>query len=227
MRELERFAAVRTRKGESYATKNFEFTGKFLYAQYHHANSRMLDPQLHTHNVIANVTQERDGSFKALDLSQMFKATVLFFPCGCAAVFTFQLAFFSCGKNTISQILDWWYDDLLTAAEIQRRLKAEGLDVARTTVMRFIKVREQRASKRKRPAALRKKNTISAEHPVIPPPSQTQSSRNGWWSQAVFWPATILSKQYKITTILHSHSWYQAVTILHLKYSVAIICHKK
>lgn len=76
------------------------------------------------------------------------------------------------------QILDWWYDDLLTAAEIQRRLKAEGLDVARTTVMRFIKVREQRAAKRKRPAALRKKNTISAEHPVIPP-SQTQSSTFG------------------------------------------------
>ena len=34
----------------------------------------MLDPQLHTHNVIVNVTQERDGSFKALDPSQMFKA---------------------------------------------------------------------------------------------------------------------------------------------------------
>lgn len=59
MRELERFAAVRIRQGESYATKNFEFTGKFIYAQYHHDNSRMLDPQLHTHNVIVNVTQER------------------------------------------------------------------------------------------------------------------------------------------------------------------------
>lgn len=32
MRELERFAAVRIRQGESYATKNFEFTGKFIYA---------------------------------------------------------------------------------------------------------------------------------------------------------------------------------------------------
>ena len=74
MRELERFAAVRIRKGESYATKNFEFTGKFIYAQYHHDNSRMLDPQLHTHNVIVNVTQEGSGSFKALDPSQMFKA---------------------------------------------------------------------------------------------------------------------------------------------------------
>ena len=84
-------------------------------------------------------------------------------------------AFRSCLIPFTDQILDWWYDDLLTAAEIQRRLKTEGLDVARTTVMRFIKVREQRASKRKRPPALRKKNTISAEPPVIPPPSQTQS----------------------------------------------------
>lgn len=88
-------------------------------------------------------------------------------------------AFRSCLIPFTDQILDWWYDDLLTAAEIQRRLKAEGLDVARTTVMRFIKVREQRAAKRKRPPALRKKNTISAEHPMIPPTSQTQSPCSG------------------------------------------------
>lgn len=84
-------------------------------------------------------------------------------------------AFKSCLIPFTNQILDWWYDDLLTAAEIQRRLKAEGLDVARTTVMRFIKVREQRAAKRKRPAALKKKNMISAKQLVISPPSQTQS----------------------------------------------------
>lgn len=88
-------------------------------------------------------------------------------------------AFRSCLIPFTDQILDWWYDDLLTAAKIQRRLKAEGLDVARTTVMRFIKVREQRAAKRKRPPALRKKNTISAEQPVIPPTTQTQSSTLG------------------------------------------------
>ncbi len=88
-------------------------------------------------------------------------------------------AFRSCLIPFTDQILDWWYDDLLTAAEIQRRLKAEGLDVARTTVMRFIKVREQRAAKRKRPAALRKKNTASAEHPLISSTPQTQSSTLG------------------------------------------------
>ena len=88
-------------------------------------------------------------------------------------------AFRSCLIPFTDQILDWWYDDLQTAAEIQRRLKAEGLNVARTTVMRFIKVREQRAAKRKRPPALRKKNTISAEHPVISSTPQTQSSTLG------------------------------------------------
>lgn len=88
-------------------------------------------------------------------------------------------AFRSCLIPFTDQILDWWYDDLLTAAEIQRRLKAEGLEVARTTVMRFIKVREQRAANRKRPAALRKKNTISAEQPVIALTPQTQSSTLG------------------------------------------------
>ena len=88
-------------------------------------------------------------------------------------------AFRSCLIPFTDQILDWWYDDLLTAAEIQRRLKAEGLDVARTTVMRFIKVREQRAAKRKCPPVLRKKNKISAEQPVIPPPFQTQSPYSG------------------------------------------------
>lgn len=75
-------------------------------------------------------------------------------------------AFRSCLIPFTDQILDWWYDDLLTAAEIQRRLKAEGLDVARTTVMRFIKVREQRAAKRKRPAALRRK--LPPKTPSVP-----------------------------------------------------------
>ena len=73
MRELERFAAVRIRRGDNYATKNFAYTGKIVYAQYHHDNSRLLDPQLHTHNVIVNVTPDPDGSYKALDASEMYR----------------------------------------------------------------------------------------------------------------------------------------------------------
>ncbi len=74
MKELERFAAVRVRRGDNWGTKNFLYTGKFVYAEYHHENSRLLDPQLHTHNVIVNVAQEEDGSFKALDASEMYRA---------------------------------------------------------------------------------------------------------------------------------------------------------
>ena len=39
-------------------------------------------------------------------------------------------AFRSCLIPFTDQTLDWWYDDLLTAAEIQRRLKTEGLEVS-------------------------------------------------------------------------------------------------
>ncbi len=74
MKELERFAAVRIRKGDNAATTNFAYTGKFIYAQYHHDTSRLLAPQLHTHNVIVNVMQEANGSFKALDASEMYRA---------------------------------------------------------------------------------------------------------------------------------------------------------
>lgn len=73
MKELERLAAVRVRKGENAATKNFEFTGKIVYAQYHHDNSRLLDPQIHTHNVIVNVTRDSEG-YKALETSEMCRA---------------------------------------------------------------------------------------------------------------------------------------------------------
>lgn len=74
MNEMQKFAAVRIRTGDNCSTRNFAYTGKFVYAQYHHDNSRLLDPQLHTHNVIVNVTQEDNGAFKALDSTEMYKA---------------------------------------------------------------------------------------------------------------------------------------------------------
>ncbi len=74
MKELERFAAVRIRKGDNAATTSFAYTGNFIYAQYHHDSSRLLDPQLHTHNVVVNVTQDADGHFMVLDASEMYRA---------------------------------------------------------------------------------------------------------------------------------------------------------
>ena len=56
MAELERLAAVRVRDGENVRTNNYETTGKLVYAEFMHDTSRALDPQLHTHNVVCNVT---------------------------------------------------------------------------------------------------------------------------------------------------------------------------
>lgn len=68
MLEMERLAAVRIRKGENSASNKFGHTGNFIYAQFNHDSSRSLDPQLHTHNVVANVTwDEANNCYKALE----------------------------------------------------------------------------------------------------------------------------------------------------------------
>ena len=74
MCELENLAAVRLRTGENARTNNFEMTGQFIYGQFHHDASRALDPQLHTHNVVVNVTQAADGKYKALESVEMCRA---------------------------------------------------------------------------------------------------------------------------------------------------------
>ena len=74
MKEMERFASVRLRSGINANTDNIEFTGNFIYAEYHHNSSRLLDPQLHTHNVIVNVTRDKNGKYKALQSREMVRA---------------------------------------------------------------------------------------------------------------------------------------------------------
>ncbi|OQA82029.1 MAG: Multifunctional conjugation protein TraI [Lentisphaerae bacterium ADurb.Bin242] len=74
MGELENIAAVRLRTGDNAFTNNFEMTGQIIYAQFHHDASRALDPQLHTHNVVVNVTIDSDGKYKALESVEMCRA---------------------------------------------------------------------------------------------------------------------------------------------------------
>ena len=74
MSELEKFAAVRVRDGENVRTNNYETTGQLIYAEFTHDTSRELDPQLHTHNVVCNVTRSHDGKFKALETLEMCRA---------------------------------------------------------------------------------------------------------------------------------------------------------
>ncbi|MEE4538285.1 MAG: MobF family relaxase [Erythrobacter sp.] len=48
-------------------------TGKLVYALFQHDTSRALDPQNHTHVVIANLTQDKDGNWKALHNGKLWK----------------------------------------------------------------------------------------------------------------------------------------------------------
>lgn len=48
-------------------------TGKLVYALFQHDTSRALDPQNHTHAVIANLTQDKDGKWRALHNGELWK----------------------------------------------------------------------------------------------------------------------------------------------------------
>ncbi|MBE0617465.1 MAG: relaxase domain-containing protein, partial [Proteobacteria bacterium] len=47
-------------------------TGNLVVATFDHATSRELDPQLHTHAVVANLTRRNDGSWGALHNPSLF-----------------------------------------------------------------------------------------------------------------------------------------------------------
>lgn len=74
MDELEKLAAVRVRARENAMTRNYRISGQIVYAQFTHDTSRALDPQIHTHNVVVNVTRDEDGSYKALEALEMCRA---------------------------------------------------------------------------------------------------------------------------------------------------------
>jgi conjugative relaxase-like TrwC/TraI family protein len=46
-------------------------------AKFEHESSRKLDPQLHTHVVVMNMTRRRDGAWRALEPREMFAAQKL------------------------------------------------------------------------------------------------------------------------------------------------------
>ncbi len=57
----------RNRNGEP------EKTGNLVYAAFNHDTSRALDPQGHTHVVVANLTETKDGTWKALWNERIWK----------------------------------------------------------------------------------------------------------------------------------------------------------
>ncbi len=74
--EMERFAAVRERRGEARGTEAFRLTGNFVGAMFVHDASRDLDPQLHVHAVLANATWDAERSrWMALQHAEMIRAS--------------------------------------------------------------------------------------------------------------------------------------------------------
>ncbi len=74
--EMERFAAVRERRGEAAGTEAFRLTGNVAGALFFHDASRDLDPQLHGHAVLANATWDAQrGEWLALQPAEMLRAS--------------------------------------------------------------------------------------------------------------------------------------------------------
>jgi len=71
LRELERFAS---RQNNTPTARQLEMTGNICGAAFTHDASRALDPQLHTHFVLANATQADSGKWYALNESLMCEA---------------------------------------------------------------------------------------------------------------------------------------------------------
>lgn len=71
IREAERLAMARTTvKGKTSA----EHTNSLVVAKFRHETSRALDPDLHTHAFVLNMTQRQDGQWRALTNDGMVKS---------------------------------------------------------------------------------------------------------------------------------------------------------
>src|SRR3954470_18902271 len=74
--EMERFAAVRERRGAARNTEKFRLTGNFAAGLFFHDASRDLDPQLHAHVVMGNATWDAARKeWFALQPAEMLRAS--------------------------------------------------------------------------------------------------------------------------------------------------------
>lgn len=74
--EMERYAAVRERRGAAHGTEAVRLTRNFVGGLFVHDASRDLDPQLHSHAVLANATwDEERGEWFALQQAEMLRAS--------------------------------------------------------------------------------------------------------------------------------------------------------
>ena len=67
---------ARARQTQNGTTEKVD-TGNLVIARFGHDTSRELDPQLHTHSVIMNMTQREDGQWRALSNEELFNNKML------------------------------------------------------------------------------------------------------------------------------------------------------
>ena len=76
LEEMERYAAVRERPGDAATSEEIRLTKNFVGGLFFHDTSRDLDPQLHAHAVLANVTWSHDRKeWLALKQNEMLRAS--------------------------------------------------------------------------------------------------------------------------------------------------------
>jgi conjugative relaxase-like TrwC/TraI family protein len=76
LNELENYVMTRVRRGLTKNTRDRRITKNFVAAQFTHTSSRELDPQLHTHGIVMNLTHDQaESRVKALDSYGLFCAS--------------------------------------------------------------------------------------------------------------------------------------------------------
>ena len=66
---------AQARQKTSKKNRKVETTGNLAIAKFRHETNRNLDPQLHTHAVIVNITKRKDGEYRALHNDEIIKNT--------------------------------------------------------------------------------------------------------------------------------------------------------
>ena len=69
----ERIEATTATRVTANGKTSVEFTGKAVMAEFLHTTSRAGDPDLHSHVVVLNLTQRKDGQWRSVDNAAMFK----------------------------------------------------------------------------------------------------------------------------------------------------------
>ncbi len=93
VREIEKMASTRVMEGRVSETK---LTGNLVVALFNHDTSRDLDPQMHTHAVVANVTQH-DGKWQTLSSDTVGKTGFI------ESVYANQVAFGQIYRHVLRQ----------------------------------------------------------------------------------------------------------------------------